>query len=169
MAGPADLERVARRILHLVGIGRLQHVDDSGAQQKLQVQIRAGGPGELEEVLDGAPRIAEYGLASNPPIGSEAIVAFLSGRRSMAVVFGTGHRPTRPTGLQPGEAMLYNGVTGAWVKMGADGVMHANCDVLVDHKLTADQVVVQSAASGTFTSADGKTITVTKGIVTKIL
>jgi phage baseplate assembly protein V len=165
----SDIERVARRILQLVGVGRLQHIDDSGVQQKVQIQISAGGPGELEEVLDGAPRIAEYGLASSPPIGSEAIVAFVSGRRSMAVVIGTGHRPSRPTGLQPGEAMLYNGVAGSWVKMDAAGVMHANCDVLVDHKLTADQVVVQSAATGTFTSADGKTITVTKGIVTKII
>lgn len=166
--GSIDINRAARRILRLAGIARLQHVDDTGAQQKTQLEIGAGGPSELREVLDGAPRLGEYGHASSPPVGSEGLVIFLSGRRSMGVVVATGHRASRPAGLQPGESMLYNGVTGKWVKMDADGVMHANCDVLIDHKLTADEVVVQSAASGVFTSADGKTITVEHGIVTKI-
>lgn len=141
MSDPGALQRLAKRILRTIGVGRLQLVDDSGAQQKAQVHINAGGPEGIEEVLDGIPRVGDYGFAYCPPDGSEAIVLFLGGRRSMGAIIATGHRASRPKGLKPGEAMLYNGLTGAFVKMCEDGAIRSHGPWIHDGTLhTTDNI-----------------------------
>ncbi|HBD37517.1 MAG TPA: baseplate assembly protein, partial [Cupriavidus sp.] len=70
--------------------------------QMMQVKLNA------LETRDNTPRVGEFGHASNPPVGSDAIVVFLGGDRSNGVVLGTVHQPSRPTGLAPGESMLYS-------------------------------------------------------------
>lgn len=119
------LRHLAGRVLNAVGLAHIRITDDSGPQQLSQVEYGAGGPAELGEIIDQTPRIAHYGIAYCPPDGSECVVVYLGGRRSSGVIIATGHRETRPKDLQPGEAMLYNGLTDTWIRMCADGVIRS--------------------------------------------
>lgn len=136
------------RIRRLVGVGRLAVVDDSGAQQKAQVQIGAGGPDGVAEIIDGTPRLGEYGLAYCPPDGSEAVVIFLGGKRSNGVIVATGHRASRPKDLKPGEVQLYNGLTGAFVKMCQDGKIRSQGEWIHTGNFSATGDVLDHCADG---------------------
>jgi phage baseplate assembly protein V len=93
---------LARRVLNAVGCGRVKTGNDSGNVQMLQVQL------STNEIKDNTPRLAEFGFTSMPPAGSDAIILFIGSDRSQGAVIATGHQASRPKGLQPGEAMLYN-------------------------------------------------------------
>ncbi|WP_233873575.1 phage baseplate assembly protein [Paraburkholderia adhaesiva] len=67
-----------------LGRGRIRRVDDSGAAQRIQVQL------SKNETRDTTPRLAEYGFQSNPPAGSDAVAVFLGGNRSNGVVIACG-------------------------------------------------------------------------------
>jgi len=158
------------------GVAALHVIDDTGDQQLAQVHFGAGGPDLLEEIIDKVPRCGEYGLAYCPPDGSEAVTIFLGGRRSSGVIIATGHKATRPKGLKPGEAMLYNGLAATFVKMSQDGKIRSTATDWIhtgDQHLTgteyAAHMIPTDGASGTFTTVDGKTVTVTHGIITQIV
>lgn len=108
------LERVARRVLLSLARALVTTVNDSGGVQMMQVKLNA------LETRDNTPRVPEFGLASNPPVGSDAIVVFLGGDRSNGVVLGTVHQPSRPKNLAPGETMLYS-QDGKYVYLTASG------------------------------------------------
>lgn len=91
-----------RRIRFTIGRGRVTAVDDSGTVQEVQAQLNGF------ETRDGTPRLAEFGFTSNPPPNSDVVFLFLAGNRSNGVAIATNHQPSRPTGLQPGEAQLYD-------------------------------------------------------------
>ena len=111
------------RIRNLFGIGRVTHIDDSGDLQLLQVTEGSAGKGIGDRVTDNVRRILEYGFFSVPPVDSEVLVARRNGMRTMPIVIGTSHRPSRPKNMQPGDAGIYNGVTGAIVQLTADGLL----------------------------------------------
>lgn len=48
-----------------------------------------------------------YGMTSNPPSGSMAVVVPLGGKTSHGVIVATEHASYRITGLQPGEVAIY--------------------------------------------------------------
>ncbi|KVO95568.1 baseplate assembly protein [Burkholderia ubonensis] len=96
------LERVARRVLLSLARALVTTVNDAGGVQMMQVKLNP------LETRDNTPRPVEFGLTSNPPIGSDAFVVFLGGDRSNGVVLGTVHQPSRPKNLAPGETMLYS-------------------------------------------------------------
>lgn len=96
------LERVARRVLLSLARALVTTVNDSGGVQMMQVKLNP------LETRDNTPRIAEFGLTSNPPTGSDAFVVFLGGDRSNGVVLGTVHQPSRPKNLAAGETMIYS-------------------------------------------------------------
>lgn len=114
-------ERHYLRTMLTVRRGRISLVDDSGAVQKVQL-----APSGLE-TRDNLPRLAEYGLTSNPPVGTDALIVNVGGDTSNGAVVGTNHQETRPTGLQPGETMLFNGPAGTSLYL-ANGqiVLNAN-------------------------------------------
>jgi phage gp45-like len=124
----SSARRLGGRLLRLIGVGRLSVIDDAGDQQRAQVNIGAQGDSDLEEVIDHAPRLGDYGVAYRPPDGSEALMLFLGGRRSTAMILATGHRATRVKNLQPGEVQIYNGLTGKFVKFCADGKIRSSGD-----------------------------------------
>lgn len=98
-----DLDHLYARIAMLFGRGRITApVDDSGTVQMMQVQ-KSG-----LEVADDQYRVAEFGFTSNPPVGSDVLTLHVAGDRTAGAVIGTNHQPSRPTGLQPGESMLYS-------------------------------------------------------------
>ncbi|SMF48310.1 phage baseplate assembly protein V [Azospirillum oryzae] len=85
-----------------IGRGSITLVDDAGGVQLLQVQLGK------DEIRDRTPRLAEYGLTSVPPVGSEAIVIFVGGDRSMGVAIATGNEDARPKVLAAGEVAIYD-------------------------------------------------------------
>jgi phage baseplate assembly protein V len=98
----ATADRLARRVLLLVGRGRVSApVNDAGPVQLLQAQIN-----ELE-TIDNLRRIAEFGFTSVPPQGSDVAIVFVGGDRGGGLVIGTNHQASRPKGLNPGETMIF--------------------------------------------------------------
>lgn len=97
----AMLNRLARRILLLLGRGRVMTTNDSGPVQLVQVQIN-----DLE-TIDGLRRLAEFGFTSMLPRDTDVAIAFLGGDRSNGVVVASNHQPSRPRDLKAGETMIY--------------------------------------------------------------
>lgn len=129
------LDRLAAALAHMVGRGRVKLVRDDGPVQMLQVDLGPTGATGPLGLRDNTPRVAEYGFSSSPPPGSVVIVLALGGDRTEAVAIASHHQATRPTDLQPGEAMLYNGLTGAYVRLCADGKIRSKGDWIHDGDL----------------------------------
>ncbi len=110
------MESASKRILSMIGTGRKTTGTDSESVQMMQ--IRMGG----NEVRDNTPRLAEFGLASNPPDGSDVTVLFLGGDRSNGVVIATGHQATRLKNLLPGESALYDSI-GKKIHLSSTGIV----------------------------------------------
>ncbi|KWR88762.1 phage baseplate assembly protein V [Cupriavidus sp. IDO] len=132
------LERAARRVLLSLARALVTTVNDSGGVQMMQVKLNA------LETRDNTPRMSEFGLSSNPPVGSDAIVVFLGGDRSNGVVLGTVHQPSRPKNLAPGETMLYS-------QDGKQIYLTASGGIVVDAKNQA--VTVNNATTVTIKAA----------------
>lgn len=102
LAGAATaIERLYRRLLLIIGRGRIGLVDDSGTIQLLQVRT---GP---DEIIDNLKRLSEYGFASNPLAGADAVVVFMAGDRSSGVVIATGDQRYR-LHLENGEVAIHD-------------------------------------------------------------
>jgi phage gp45-like len=94
------IERMYRRILATVGRGKVLLGDDSGSVQILQVQLSAN------ETRDKCYRLAEYGYASFPLGGADAVMVFIGGDRSNGVVIATGDQRYR-LHLVQGEVAIH--------------------------------------------------------------
>jgi phage baseplate assembly protein V len=95
-------ERLWRRMLFVVGRGRIKTGDDSGQVQKQQIQLSD------TEIRDNTPRVGEYGFASMPLPGCHGIVVFVAGDRSNGVIIGTNDQVHRMKNLLPGEVAIYD-------------------------------------------------------------
>lgn len=96
------LEKLWRRVSLLVGRGRIMTGKDSGNVQLQQVQLNE------HEIHDDMPRVAEYGFASMPLAGCQALVIFVSGDRTNGVIAGTNDEANRMKNLKPGEVAIYD-------------------------------------------------------------
>ena len=96
------LNRLARRILSVVGRGRITVVNDTGAVQTAQVSVNS------LETMDNLPRIAEYGLTSYPPAGTDVVSVFLGGDRSTGLIIATNNQQYRLKGLSVGDVAIYD-------------------------------------------------------------
>lgn len=96
------MEPLQRRVFGMIARGVVKSIDDSGKLQKLQLQILA------DEVVDRVNRIQEYGFASRPKAGAQAVVLFLGGNRDHGVVVGVEDGEIRPKDLAEGEASVYS-------------------------------------------------------------
>lgn len=114
MSDQGIIERVARRVLLSLARALVTTVNDSGGVQMMQVKLNA------LETRDNTPRVAEFGMTSNPPVNSDAFVVFLGGDRSNGVVLGTVHQPSRPKNLASGETMIYS-QDGKYIYLTASG------------------------------------------------
>lgn len=136
------LERLWRRLLHAVGRGRVTLVQDGGPVQVIQAQLHASA------VRDAIPRLAEYGLASRPPAGADAVVLCIGGNTSDMVVIATGHQTYRLRNLGDGEVALHDD-KGQSIELRAAGIV-----INAPHGLTVNGNTV---FAGTVT-ANGKRI-----------
>lgn len=147
-----QLRDIYSRLRRMIGFGHIRLTDEDGAvQPRVQLEFGPGGPPELNEVIDDVIRMAHYGLYYRPPTGSEAVVIFLGGNRSNAVVINTGHRESRPADLEEGEVMLSNTQTGAYVRFSADGKIRSKGDWLHDGFFKATGDVLDHSADNTAT------------------
>ena len=108
------LAELLHRLRMLVMRGRVQLVDDTKAAQLLQVKVTSSW------TQNAVPRLGEYGLHSNPPAGADAVLLFLAGNPSDAVVIATGHQQYR-LHLQPGVVALADD-QGQVVKLSRTGI-----------------------------------------------
>ena len=107
-------QEILTRLRLLVMRGRVQLVDDTHGAQLVQVKVSENW------TQDQVPRLAEYGLHSNPPAGADAVLLFLAGNPGDAVVIATGHQQYR-LHLQPGEVALSDD-QGQVIKLSRTGV-----------------------------------------------
>lgn len=114
MAGVAEL---FRRLRVLMTFARTLRVDDSGALQLLTVEGLRG------ELRDDVPRISEWGLTSNPPLSSQAVVLALGADRGQLVVIGVEDRATRRKNLPVGAVELYSAHGTARIRIDAAGAI----------------------------------------------
>ncbi len=168
------VERLYRRVVNAVAIGRLNLVNDGGGTQSAQIQLSG------LETRDGTPVMAHFGFSSVAPAGAIAVTIFGSGDRSKGVVVATGDAGTRPVGANAGETVVYNAFSmtitlaeaGITINGGGKPLKITNVpsiDLDTPVVQTTGNLVVGSGASGTFTTAAGNTVTVQDGIITNIM
>lgn len=106
-----DIKKLWRRMLLVVGRGRITTANDSGPVQEVQVQIG------MLETRDTTPRVAEYGFTSHPLPGCHGVVVFVGGDRSNGVIIGTNDQTARLKNLKPGEVAIYDDLgQSVWLK-----------------------------------------------------
>jgi phage gp45-like len=138
-----SLERIWRRMLYVIGRGKVTLADDTQGVQYLQVQMGA------LETRDNTPRLAEFGFASVPPVGSDVIVVFIAGDRSNGVAIASGHQGSRPRGWLPGEVGIYDDI-GQMVKLARTGiVISAPLGFTINGNVVVNGTV-ESSGEGTF-------------------
>jgi phage baseplate assembly protein V len=96
------LAPLRERIQMMLARAVVSAIDDARGLQTLQVELLA------DEVADGAEHMQPYGLAAHPHAGAEAVVAFVGGLRSHALVLSVADRRYRLKGLEGGEVALYD-------------------------------------------------------------
>jgi phage baseplate assembly protein V len=112
----AAFDRLSRRLLSMVGRGRVTAVDDTGNVQMVQVKFNDG------ELRDNTPRLAEFGFTSFPPNGTDMVVLFIGGDRSNGVAIASGHIQTRMKNLQAGESAIYDSI-GKYIYLTQTGIV----------------------------------------------
>lgn len=85
-----------------IALAELLEVDDKGKQQRVTHHAFAGE--KHSEVYRPQP----FGFSSSPPKGSTGAVVSLGGERNRSLFFGGEHDDHRPTGLEEGQAKLYD-------------------------------------------------------------
>lgn len=130
-------------------IGR--RVDDSGNRQSIQVEVTKG------ELIDGVPRIQNYGFTGVPPAaGSDAVVVFLGAEREQGIIVAMENQQFRLKGLESGEVAIYDDL-GNVFKLGRDSV-----EVTAVTKITIQAPVVEvTAATSARLSTGASSITLT--------
>lgn len=108
--------------------------------QTLQVEVTNG------ELKDGAEHYEPFGFTSNPPAGSDGLIAFIGGDRSNAVVICMTGRGSRVTGLAEGDVAIYS-QGGAVIKL-VGGNIEIKGDVTVDGDVIANGISLTNHKHG---------------------
>ena len=109
------LAPIRRRLRLIVSRAAIRASNDSTALQTLDLGLIG------DETRKGAIRIAEYGFASRPPEGAEAVYVCPGGDRAQGVVVATDDRHKRPRDLAEGECCLWTPDSGKRVHCRANG------------------------------------------------
>jgi len=104
----------------IFGLGRLRLVDDSGPVQRGQID-QGALVDSVRRLTDNVPIVGAFGFGSVPPIGAEVLVARCGDDRAQSVGIATNHQPSRPRGLKPGDAIVYD-VRGRSIRLDGDGM-----------------------------------------------
>ena len=96
------IDRTVDRVKMMLVKALVTAVNDTGQIQLVKLSGLSG------EHQDGVERLQSYGLTSNPPSGSEAVVAYLGGNRDHGVVIVCDNGAFRVTGLASGEVSIWS-------------------------------------------------------------
>jgi phage baseplate assembly protein V len=106
-----QLERFLRplktRLANSIARGVVQLVDDATKLQLVQLAVLQLLDDGDPESVGGAERFQSYGFSAVPLPGAEAVAIFPNGDRGHPLVVAIDDRRHRPTGGQPGEAVMY--------------------------------------------------------------
>jgi phage gp45-like len=92
------------RLWHMTGHGKLSApAVDTGPVQTVQLQL-----GDIAQ-RDAVPYVMHFGFSSNAPVGTDFVTISMQGDRSNMIAISSNNQAMRPTGLQPGEVMVYDG------------------------------------------------------------
>lgn len=103
------------RVRLMLGRAIVRLVNDATRLQELQLDLLA------DETQDAVERFQDYGFASVPHAGAEAIVACMGGLRSHAVALVVADRRYRLAGLEAGEVALFDDL-GNVIKLGRSSI-----------------------------------------------
>ena len=120
-----------RQVRQMVMQAIVDTVDDAGAVQLLSIAVGS------DETLHKVQRIQPHGLATCPSDGAEALVVLVGGSRELPVAVCVGGAAVRPTGLQPGEVVLYKD-TANYIKLDKDGNITIVCEGKVSIQATGN-------------------------------
>lgn len=150
------LERIFRKLQMMLGVARVQTVNDSGLSQMLQIQF------STKEIRDNTIRVSDYGFTSNPKPGCQTIFLCVAGDRSNGVVIGTNDESARKKNLQPGEVAIYDDlgqsvyltrtgivVEGAGLPITVNGNTTINGTLHVTGAVTGDMTITAPNVNGT--------------------
>lgn len=96
------LSRTANRIKAAIGKSLIDAAADDNEIQLVKIS------GMDNETQPDIERIQEYGMTSNPPIGSEAVVLYLGGNHDHGIVVKTDSGEFRIQSLKSGEVCVYS-------------------------------------------------------------
>ena len=139
--------RMRTQIGNMLGRAVVGAVNDGPGIQTVTVTVLAG------ESIDDVPHLQPGGLSHVSLPGSEGAVGCVGGSRDNPFAVGIANRGSRPTGLLPGETIIY--------AIGATGVTTIKLNLLGDIEITpsslAPKVTVNGdvIATGEVTAQDG--------------
>lgn len=96
------IERMANKVKSAVGKALIEAISDGNEIQLVKV---SGLDNETQSDLE---RVQDYGLTSNPPIGSEAVVLYVGGSKGHGIVIKTDSGEFRVQSLESGEVCIYS-------------------------------------------------------------
>lgn len=120
--------------------GKITLVVSSEPIQRVQLN------GLADEVLQELEHLQEFGFASNPPEGSEAVVIPLGGDTTHGVVVATQHGSFRIKNLNPGETAIFS-QDGAKIVIKRGKIIEADCDVF---RVNCQHYEVNASAAADF-------------------
>lgn len=134
-AGLGDVVRAAFR-------GKITLVVSGEPIQRVQLS------GLADETLQDLEHLQEYGFASNPPTGSDAVVIPLGGATTHGIIVCTQHGQYRIKNLKPGETAIFNH-EGAKIVIKEGKIIEADCDVF---KVNCKSYEVNATEGANFTT-----------------
>ena len=120
--------------------GKITLVVSSEPIQRVQLN------GLADEVLQELEHLQEFGFASNPPEGSEAVVIPLGGDTTHGVIVATQHGSFRIKNLNPGETAIFS-QDGAKIVIKRGKIIEADCDVF---RVNCQHYEVNASAAADF-------------------
>jgi phage gp45-like len=115
------IDRLARRVMSMLGVGRSTAPSLEGATPSIQVSF-IGTANAGPELRDEIPSMQIYGFASATLPGCDYAVGFLSGDKSKGVALATNDRRYRPASLKSGESVMYDNL-GRMIYLSASGIV----------------------------------------------
>ena len=154
------LTRTIDRVKTMLTGGLVKSVIDTGQIQLVKIAGMAGG------TQDGLERLQNYGLSSNPPVNSEAVVAYLGGKEDHGIVIVCDAGAYRIKGLANGETAVYSQF-GQKIHLKADGSVEITAPAGVSVGAGSDAVAmaaktdtirttIASAATGQVCASTGE-------------
>ncbi len=95
------IKSLRSRVMNSVARSIITALDDTGDIQVVKVNVLS------DETLDEVERVQNYGFASSPKPGSQAVMLMVGGNRDHPLVIAADNPKTRKKSLKAGETAVY--------------------------------------------------------------